>query len=146
MTEEEFINPIDKDKTAENPGLLPYAHTSGGALIKPEDMGKAKSYALKAMEQQTDMQMNQLHQQIELLYRQANEIKERKEVSHIIYTAQMGFDPLINHIYYLYQKADESYSLSMVAPSEWGRSANKLTAVACVRLLADHTWEIIEKY
>jgi hypothetical protein len=146
MIEEEFINPIDKDKTAENPGLLPYAHTSGSAVIKPEDMGKAKSYALKAMEQQTDMQMNQLHQQIELLYRQANEIKERKEVSHIIYTAQMGFDPLINHIYYLYQKADESYLLSMVAPSEWGRSANKLKAVACVRLLADHTWEIMEKY
>ena len=31
--EEAFVNPIDKDKVAENPGLLPYAHTAGGAVI-----------------------------------------------------------------------------------------------------------------
>ena len=32
--EEAFVNPIDKDKVAENPGLLPYAHTAGGAVIR----------------------------------------------------------------------------------------------------------------
>ena len=30
--EQAFVNPIDKDKVAENPGLLPYAHTAGGAV------------------------------------------------------------------------------------------------------------------
>ena len=62
---EEFINPIDKDKIAENPGLLPYAHTVGGSVIKPIDEGRVKGNALAAMEQQTDMQMAQLYKQME---------------------------------------------------------------------------------
>ncbi len=38
--EKPFVNPIDPDKVAENPGLLPYAHTAGGAVIRPEDKGR----------------------------------------------------------------------------------------------------------
>ena len=33
---------IDPDKVAENPHSLPYAHTVGGAEIKPVDKGKGK--------------------------------------------------------------------------------------------------------
>ena len=40
------VNPIDKDKIAENPHLLPYAHTVGGALVKPEDKGRIKGRAV----------------------------------------------------------------------------------------------------
>jgi hypothetical protein len=42
--EQAFVNPIDKDKVAENPGLLPYAHTAGGAVIRPEDKGKIRDW------------------------------------------------------------------------------------------------------
>jgi hypothetical protein len=45
-----FVNPIDPDKIAENPGFLPYAHHAGSMPIKPEDEGKLKSRALRAME------------------------------------------------------------------------------------------------
>ncbi|MBC7409710.1 MAG: DUF2452 domain-containing protein, partial [Arcicella sp.] len=64
MTEETFLNPINKDKVAENPGLLPYAHTAGGAVIRPEDMGKIKGRSVLAMRQQTDRQMSQLYEQM----------------------------------------------------------------------------------
>jgi hypothetical protein len=37
----DFVNPIDKDKVAENPGLLPYAHSVGGPPIKPEDQDQS---------------------------------------------------------------------------------------------------------
>ena len=40
------INPIDKDKIAKDPHLLPYAHTVGGAIIKPIDKGRAKGCLL----------------------------------------------------------------------------------------------------
>jgi hypothetical protein len=72
MSEEAFFNPINPDKVAENPGLLPYAHTAGGAVIKPDDMGKVKGRSMLAMRQQTDRQMNQLYEQMEVLARQAN--------------------------------------------------------------------------
>jgi hypothetical protein len=142
---EPFINPIDPDKVAQNPGLLPYAHTLGSGVIKPDDLGKIKSNALLAMEQQTNMQLKQLQDQIQVLYNQAQDIKARTEISTWIYQSNIRFDPLVNHIYHLYQQENESYLLSMVGPAEWGRSRKYKKFIATVRLLADHTWEILEK-
>jgi hypothetical protein len=35
--------------------------------------------------------------------------------------------------------------LSLVSPSDWGRSQTSLVFLATVKLLSDHTWEILEK-
>lgn len=143
--EQPFINPIDSDKIAQNPGLLPYAHTLSSGVIKPDDLGKIKSNALLAMEQQTEMQLNQLQQQIQLLYTQAQEIKSRTDISVWIYQSDMGFDPIVGHTYHLYEKDDSRHFLSMVSPTEWGRSKKFKRFVATVRLLADHTWDVLKK-
>ena len=143
--EEPFVNPIDPDKVAQNPGLLPYAHTLSSGVIKPDDLGKIKSNALLAMEQQTEMQLNQLQQQIQLLYNQAQEIKNRTDISVWIYQSIMGFDPIVNHVYHLYEKDDGLHFLSMVAPNEWGRTKKFSRFIATVRLLADHTWDVLLK-
>ena len=139
MSEDPFLNPINPDKVAENPGLLPYAHTAGGAVIKPDDMGKIKGRSVLAMRQQTDRQMNQLYEQMEVLARQAKLIAERKEISERIYEAAMGFEPIISETYYLYEKEDGSDLMSLVAPEEWGRSFKYSRYLAKVKLLADHT-------
>jgi hypothetical protein len=145
MDNKEFINPIDKDKITENPHSLEYAHHAGSALIKPEDQGKIKGRALSAMEHQTDMQLSQIYEQMQLLADQAKKLQDRKNISEFIYTAEMRFDPLINHIYHLYQKENGSYLLSLIAPSQWGRSGASFTWIATVKLLADHTWDVLEK-
>jgi hypothetical protein len=142
MSEEAFFNPINPDKVAENPGLLPYAHTAGGAVIKPDDMGKVKGRSMLAMRQQTDRQMNQLYEQMEVLARQAKLLADRKEISERIYDAAMGFEPIISETYYLYEKENGSDLLSLVAPEEWGRSFKYSRFLAKVTLLADHTWEV----
>lgn len=135
-------NPIDKIKVAENPGLMEYAHTSGSAVIRPEDIGKVKGKAQLAMRQQTNEQLNKIYRQMELLAQQAKEIKNRIDISERIYDAAIGFEPIINHTYYLYEKKDGSDILSMVAPSEWGRSFPFNQFLAKVFLLADHTWKV----
>jgi len=142
MSEDPFLNPINPDKVAENPGLLPYAHTAGGAVIKPDDMGKVKGRSVLAMRQQTDRQMNQLYEQMEVLARQAKLLADRKEISERIYDATMGFEPIISETYYLYEKEDGSDLMSLVAPEEWGRSFKYSRYLAKVKLLADHTWEV----
>jgi hypothetical protein len=142
---EEFINPIDPDKITETPSTLPYAHHAGSALIKPEDQGKIKGRALSAMEHQTDMQMNQIYEQMKLLSDQANKLQDRKRISEYIYLAEMRFEPLINHVYYLYEKVDGKYLLSLISPIDWGRSKTTFTYVATTRLLADHTWDVLDK-
>ncbi|HLV42661.1 MAG TPA: DUF2452 domain-containing protein [Brumimicrobium sp.] len=141
----EFINPIDPDHITENPHNLPYPHSVGSALVKPEDEGKLKSRALNAMEHQTDMQLKQLYEQMNLLATQAKTLQNRKVISERIYNAEMRFEPLINHIYHLYQKDDKKYLLSLIGPNEWGRSSKSFEFVATVQMLADHTWNILEK-
>jgi hypothetical protein len=138
----EFNNPIDPEKIAENPGLLPYAHHAGSALIKPEDANKVTTRALKSMEHQTTAQLSQIYEQINLLAKQVNKIQERKALSYFIYQCELKFEPLIEHTYYLYRKGD-GYQLSLVAPNNWGRSKNTLEYLATVKLLADHTWDIL---
>lgn len=140
-----FENPIDPDKITETPSSLEYGHHIGSAIVKPEDEGKVKGRALSAMEHQTDMQLDQIRQQMQLLAEQAKKLNNRKIVSEIIYSAEMRFEPLINHIYHLYEKEDGQHLLSLIAPDQWGRSKNVFTFIATVRLLADHTWDVLEK-
>jgi hypothetical protein len=141
--QEEFINPIDKDKIAENPHLLPYAHTRGGVSIKPTDKGKAKGRAVRAMYEQTDMDLDQIRQQIELLATQAKAIQNRVTISERIYLAEMNFGPIIGKIYYLYRRDNGNDVMSMIAPAEWGSKA-PYHYVATIKLLADHTWEVLD--
>ncbi len=138
-----MINPIDRDKTTEHPGLIAYPHTLGSSLVKPEDVGKLKSRALSAMEEQTTMQLLQIQKQLELLASQANAIQKRVEISKIIYSAALAFEPFIGQVYHLYKK-ENSYKLMMIGPDEWGRSKrHELEFVNSVKLLSDHTWEIL---
>ena len=143
ITQEELDK--QRDKITENPGTLAYPHHAGSAMVKPEDKGKIKGRSVTAMHEQTTSQLDQIYQQVQLLLTQAKDIKDRVEVSERIYLATMGFEPIIGKIYYLYQKDDLRDVLSMVSPGEWGKNMPFNAFVAKVRLLADHTWEVLEK-
>ena len=140
----EFVNPIDKDKVAENPGLLPYPHHVGGIVIKPEDTGKIKSRALTAMREQTTIQMNQIQKQVELLMQQANDLKERIDISEKIYVADLAFEPIIGQTYHLYLK-EGVYKLLLIGPEDWGKLPSTLEYVGTVKMLGDHTWDVLSK-
>lgn len=144
LSKPDFVNPIDKDKVAENPHLLPYAHTVGGALIKPIDKGRVKGLAVSAMYDQTNTQLDQIRAQVELLAKQAQAIHDRVKISEQIYLSDINFKPLIGHTYHLYKKKKEQakqFVLSMIGPEEWGNSM-PYEFVATATLLADHTWEV----
>ncbi len=132
----------EKEKTTDQPGLITFPHNVGSALIRPEDKGKIKGRSVAAMRQQTNRQMQQIYEQVQTLVNQANAIKNRVEVSERIYSAQMSFEPIIAHTYFLYERKDGVDVLSMIAPAEWGRGFPFKVFVAKVTLLADHTWEV----
>ena len=133
----------DKDKVTDLPGLIEYAHHAGSTIIKPEGKGRIKGTAISAMHDQTDRQFHQLYEQMQTLIDQAKYLKKRVEVSERIYQASVPFQPVIGKIYYLYHKEDGTDVLSMVSPDEWGKSFPYASFEAEVRLLSDHTWEIV---
>src|SRR3954471_5290568 len=120
--------------------VLPYAASVAGALVKPNEEGVIRHKALTAMEEQTNMQLEQIRKQIELLALQAQEIHKRKELSMLIYNAKLAFKPEIGQTYYLYEKKDGTHLISLISPKEWGESMPYNYFVATVKLLADHTW------
>ncbi|CBW27008.1 hypothetical protein BMS_2204 [Halobacteriovorax marinus SJ] len=142
------INSIDRNRLKLNasdlPGLVAYATNASSALINPEDEGKIKSKALRAMHQQTAKQMDQLMEQMQPLIEQAAKLKKRVEVSELIYGAHISFEPMIGETYHLYQKENEEHLLSIIGPDEWGSNMPYKSWVASVELLADHTWEVLD--
>ncbi len=140
----EFQNPIDDDSITESPDTLAYPHHRGSLPVAPTKQGEIKIKALSAMHHQTDQQLGQIKQQMELLAKQANEIQQRVEISERIYGAEMRFKPEILHTYHLYEKHEGGHLLSMIGPKQWGRRECPYNFVASVRLMGDHTWEIVE--
>lgn len=121
--------------------VIPYSASVSGAVIKATEEGVIRHKALTAMEEQTNMQLEQIRKQIELLAIQAQEIQMRKELSMLIYNAKLSFVPVIGHTYYLYEKKDETHILSLISPKEYGNSTGPYKKfIAAVKLLADHTW------
>ena len=142
--ENNFINPIDKDNVTETPNTLAYPHHRGGVPIIPSKQGDIKHKALSAMKEQTNSQLMQIKEQMELLAKQATSIKNRIDISEQIYNAEIRFEPLIAHTYHLYKKNDQDFFLSMISPNDWGKNKCPYTFIAAVKLLSDHTWEIIK--
>ena len=105
----DYINPIDEDSITETPHSLTYGHHRGSFPVVPTEQGQIKSKALSSMEHQTDIQMLQIKQQMELLAQQAAKIQKRVDVSKQIYGAEIRFEPLINHLYHLYRKEDDKF-------------------------------------
>ena len=99
---------------------------------------------MKAMYQQTGNQLTQIKDQVELLIKQAQEIHDRINISELIYKADCGVKPVVGETYFLYEKAEDSYLISLISPEEWGQKM-PYHFIAEVNLLADHTWNVVRK-
>jgi hypothetical protein len=122
--------------------ILPYAHERGGVAILPEDMGKTKARAVQAMEEQVGSQLKQIYGQVEILARQAQTLRRRMEISERLYAADFRHEPLIGHTYFIYLRENGTWWASLIEPGAWPGAGRK--HLATVKLLADHTWEILE--
>lgn len=142
--QEEFVNPIDPDTITDKPGHLPYPHTIGSPAFAPNSEGAIKSRAFRVMEEQCDMQFDQIKEQIALLARQAEALQARVNISKAVYGAEMSFAPLVGETYYLYARENDRFVLSMIGNTEWGKKLPFKHYVAAVKLLSDHTWDVIE--
>ncbi|WP_017256910.1 DUF2452 domain-containing protein [Pedobacter arcticus] len=123
----------------------PVPLTVSSPVIKPIDKNKLQANAVEAMHMQAHQQIDLLRKQAELIMQQVKEIEERLKISELIYKADMRFKPVVGQIYYLYEKEENKFLVSMIAPNEWGRSKSFTRYLSTVRLLSDSTWDILDK-
>lgn len=145
------VDAIDLDRmkslVSSAPSTTEYAVEKGGISFAPTQEGAIKSRAFKVMDEQIGMQMDNIMEQIQVLARQAEDLKDRRALSEMIYRAKMSFEPLVGDSYYLYD-TPKGKVLSILSPDDFGakKMAEKgFTFYAKAKLLADCTWEILEK-
>jgi hypothetical protein len=114
-------------------------------IVSPNDLHKPIAKGLATLDGQVELGAAALTEQYETLYRQAMRIMEKKRISERVYEATFGFEPIIMEEYHLYLRPDGKTFVSMVGPSEWGRSKrSEFRHIARIKLDYDHTWEIVE--
>lgn len=122
--------------------LSPIPLSIGSPVIKPEDKNQIKANAVEAMHHYANQEIAMLKRQADLIMQQVREIESRLSISEQIYQSDIRFTPVVNQVYYLYEK-DDHFLLSLIGPDEWGRSKNTRKYVASVKLLGDHSWDVI---
>ncbi|MFI5221661.1 MAG: DUF2452 domain-containing protein [Bacteroidia bacterium] len=122
--------------------LSPIPLTISSPVIKPEDRNQIKANAVEAMHHYANQEITMLKRQAEVIMQQVREIEQRLKISEQIYQSEIRFVPVVNQVYHLYEKQDH-YSLSLVSPEEWGNSRHSRKFVASVKLLGDHSWEML---
>lgn len=143
MTEEK--NLVNEDGSYIGPAnLSPIPLSVGSPIIKAEDKGKIRANAVEAMHHYANQEMALLKKQADLIMEQVREIESRLKVSENIYASDMRFQPVIGQVYHLYEN-DDHFKLSIIGPTEWGRSKSPGNFVASVKLLGDHSWDIVNK-
>jgi hypothetical protein len=123
--------------------LSPIPLTISSPVIKPEDRNQIKANAVEAMHHYANQEISMLKKQADLIMAQVREIENRLKISEDIYKSDIRFVPVIGQTYHLYEKEDH-YTLSLVGPDEWGRSKNTRKYVASVKLLGDHSWDLLK--
>jgi len=124
--------------------LSPIPLSIGSPVIRPEDKNKIKANAVEAMNHYADQEILLLKRQADLIMTQVREIESRLKISEHIYQSDFRFTPVVNQVYHLYEKEDH-YKLSIIGKNEWGRSKPLGKYMATVKLLGDHSWDIIER-
>jgi len=73
---------------------------------------------------------------LEELKREYESLLNEYDDTKLIYNSEYSFQPIVGETYYLYQKENGIYFLSIIKPSEW-----KQNHIGSFRLLNNGVWE-----
>jgi Protein of unknown function (DUF2452) len=103
-----------EDKVNLTPNLLPYPHHVAAPKITEVDLSAFNRL--------------QAHKVTKSLQKRAKEIsmlvktlQEDYALNLELYSATRSFEPVLGEVYHLYEKADGSKFLSLIAPTEWSQ-------------------------
>ena len=121
------------DNVAPNPNSLPYASNIGAPVIKPDhSLGGWKMEAVHTANKHYGEKFKNLKKELEELYFEF-------QWNEIIFNAEMRFKPVIGKEYYLYQKTNGKFYLTLFAPDE--KVSGNEGYQGKFRLNYDNRWE-----
>jgi hypothetical protein len=125
------------DNVSANPHSLPYASNVGAPAIKPNhSLSGWKVGAVHTANKHYEERFNDLKKQFQ-------ELAEEFKWNDIIFNAEMRFKPVMGKHYYLYQRDDGRFYLTLFAPHE--RIGGDEGFQGQFRLNYDNRWEKINE-
>jgi hypothetical protein len=102
------------DKIELKPNLLAYPHHVGAPKIEPIDLSvfnRVQAYKVSKSLQKRADEISKL----------MKELQEDYTLNLQLYSATRAFEPVLGECYHLYEKADGTQFLSLIAPTEWNQ-------------------------
>jgi hypothetical protein len=102
-----------EDKSASNPGILPYPHHVGSSVIKPENHSQFVNRGVTKVNHEFSERFKKLKEDYDNLL-------EEWEWNKLIYESDLKFEPIVGEIYHLYKIENRTF-LSLIEPDKWNK-------------------------
>ena len=106
----------------------PYPTSVGAPGFEPIKIDKS---SVVTANHYFESRLNELKEEYKKLIQEYNWTK-------LVYEATYNFQPIVGHVYYLYEKKDKTLWLSLISPDEWNQPY-----VGSFKLQTDGKWEKI---
>ena len=106
--------------------LKPYPTTVGSQGFEPIKVNKNTSVSANKY---FESKLNELKEEYKKLIQEYNWTK-------LICEAEYSFQPIVGHIYHLYEKKDKTLWLSLIGPDQWDQPY-----IGSFKLITDGRWE-----
>ena len=111
------------------PRELTYGSNLGAPVIKIDNVDGWRLSKVKDVNSEFETRYNEL-------IAQAQKLKEEYDWNELIYTkAHYTFQPVVGHVYHLYDRGGDNLFLSIIEPSSW-----KMNHIASFRLDSSNKW------
>jgi hypothetical protein len=131
-----------------NRNITPYPTEAGGPKFDLVPVTKQKDIMLNNARHFAQQEYNRIMELVNVLQKQANEIKRRLEVTDAVHAAEYQFQLSIGQCYWLVWNTKKQKTLLVhLGPTEWSTGKpDDYEYVTQVKFMGDHTWiEINQK-
>jgi hypothetical protein len=131
-----------------NRNITPYPTEAGGPKFDLVPVTKQKDIMLNNARHFAQQEYNRIMELVTVLQKQADEIKQRLEVTDAVHAAEYQFQLSIGQCYWLVWNTRKQKTLLVhLGPTEWSTGKpDDYEYVTQVKFMGDHTWiEINQK-
>lgn len=122
---------------------VPYALDRGAPQFSLIEVKNKKDQQFNLAIKQAQQEFQNLKQIAEVINQQAQQIKERLEVTEMIYHAEYNFIPIADSVYWVAKDLEKNiYMLCILGPNDWStHPPENYKYISKVRFLANGLWE-----
>ena len=130
-----------------NKNITPYATEAGGPKFDLIPVEKQKDVMINHARMYAQQEYNRIMELVEVLQKQADDIKRRLDVTDAVHAAEYQFQVVMGQCYWLvWDRRKEKMLLTHNGPNDWSTGVpNDYDYQTRVKYMGDHTWMEIDE-